>query len=267
MENCDICLDDLSCEKCSKDFYYFNQKCKRHNIENCEIYGKDNDGKEIEICIKCKEKYFLFYNNLYCLPCNDSLYGQVGCQGNCDASNYLQTRNVICNKNDCGEGYYNLNGICLSCSKGSKGCKKCSITLNENNEEVYNCLECLNNEYKYISSYGCLKCNLDEKYYKKCHFININSYDEECDECEEGFYLDKNKQCKKCHYPIEISNGYCRVCSDNKNDYQSGNCWCYEYYTKKSHSTCVKCPDKCPYCEFNHYMNNVECLFVNQDIL
>ena len=260
MENCDICLDDLSCEKCSKGFYYFNEKCKRHNIENCEIYGKDSDGKEIDICIKCKDNYFLFYNNLYCLPCNDSLYGQVGCEGNCDASNYLQTRNVICNKNDCRDGYYNLNGICLSCSKGSKGCKKCTITLNEINKEVYNCLECLNNEYKYLSSYGCAKCYLDEEHCKKCHFISINSYSKECDECEEGFYLDKNKQCKKCHYPIEISNGYCRVCSDNKNDYQSGNCWCYEYYTKKSHSTCVKCPDKCPYCEFNHYMNNVECL-------
>ena len=62
----------------------------------------------------------------------------------------------------------------------------------------------------------------------------MNSLDTICDESEDGFYFDKNNQCKKCHYPVKISNGYCRVCSDNLENYQSGNCWCDKYYTKNA---------------------------------
>ena len=63
-----------------------------------------------DTCIECKSKYFLFFNNLLCLACDDKIYGQVGCGGNCDSSNYIVTRNVFCEENGCKEGYYNLNG-------------------------------------------------------------------------------------------------------------------------------------------------------------
>lgn len=60
--------------------------------------------------------------------------------------------------------------------------------------------------------------------------------------------------------PTNIDNGQCRVCSDIENDYESGPCWCDIGYTLSSHSTCVKCPDNCPYCEYNKDKEETECI-------
>ena len=81
-------------------------KCGDKEIENCEQCGT---GENSNTCIKCKDKHFLFFNNLYCLPCADKNYGQVGCGGNCKSTNLNEERIIECNLNDCKEGYYNLN--------------------------------------------------------------------------------------------------------------------------------------------------------------
>ena len=103
-------------------------KCGDEVIENCHKCGTDD---KKNTCAQCKDKHFPFFNDLFCIPCDDPLYCQVGCGGNCDATNYLDTRNIICEKNGCKEGYYNLNGFCIPCSTGSPDCKSCSVTLNE----------------------------------------------------------------------------------------------------------------------------------------
>ena len=67
--------------------------CDGEIIEHClECDPKDN----YESCLKCEENHFLFFNNLLCLPCNHSVYGQIGCEGNCDGSNYRNTRMAFC---------------------------------------------------------------------------------------------------------------------------------------------------------------------------
>ena len=84
--------------------------------------------------LKIKIKIFISFitlANLFCLPCNDPIYGNVGCIGNCDGSNYLKDRNIMCNENDCAEGLYNLNGICFNCTDGLPNCKKCHSEINE----------------------------------------------------------------------------------------------------------------------------------------
>ena len=164
-------------------------KCGDEVIENCHKCGT---GDKKNTCAQCKDKHFPFFNDLFCIPCDDPLYGQVGCGGNCDATNYLDTRNIICEKDGCKEGYYNLNGFCIPCSTGSPECKRCSVTLNENNEEEFKCLECINNNY-YLDpndgkcySYGCYS------YCRKCNYTNFNDYyDSICYECENGFSLIK----------------------------------------------------------------------------
>ena len=102
-------------------------------------------GKSANTCMKCKDKFFPVLNNLFCLACDDPLYGQVGCGGQCDASNYLNDRNVKCSQNDCKEGYYYLNDYCIPCSEGSPACKKCKINLTDG-QKVYTCEECISNE-------------------------------------------------------------------------------------------------------------------------
>ena len=234
-------------------------KCGDEVIENCVKCGT---GEESNTCTQCKDKHFPFFHNLFCIPCDDPLYGQVGCGGNCDATDYFQTRNIICEKDGCKEGFYNLNGFCTKCSVGAPECKRCSMTLNENNEEEFKCLECSSDCYLdpndgrcyYYGCYSnCRKCN---------HTVNNGNHESICVECENGFYIDKNNNnyCKKCKDPVKIANGYCRICSDDENDYESGPCWCNTYYTLKSHSNCVKCPDNCPYCQYNKNTNKAECL-------
>ena len=103
-------------------------QCGDQQIKDCEKCGS---GDASDTCIQCKDKHFLFFNNYYCLPCDDPLYGQKNCGGNCDGSRYNETRNVLCSENDCKEGYYNLNGICKNCSEGSPGCLNCTYEVQE----------------------------------------------------------------------------------------------------------------------------------------
>ena len=145
-------------------------KCGEEEIENCIECGK---GEESNKCAKCKDKYFLFFHNLYCIACNDSTYGQVGCGGNCDSSRFSTDRFVYCNEDDCVDGFYNLNGICYRCADGSPGCKKCKYKeiVNEN-EEPFICEEYLNNQYRQYEQYGrCKHCSLSSpSYCTECHF-------------------------------------------------------------------------------------------------
>ena len=147
---------------------YFD--CMDVTIQNCESFGKEEDQN---ICLKCKDKYFLFFNNLYCFACNDSYYGQIGCGGNCDSSRYQQDRLVYCNPNECKEGYYYLNGICFNCSIGSPGCKKCNVTETNINTQIdysYKCQECQSNEYKLDEFSTCQKCYM--RHCQKCHYTD-----------------------------------------------------------------------------------------------
>ena len=228
-------------------------KCGNQKIENCQKCGS---GDASDTCIQCKDKYFLFLNNYYCLPCDDPIYGQIGCGGNCDGSRFNETRIALCNKNDCKEGYYNLNGICFNCSDGSYGCSKC--TYESKYDEKFKCQECISNEFQIDKNDNqCYHCYYKE-YCEKCHFsedqISI------CDKCYEGFYLNSENKCQKCKNNIIIPNGVCRICSDNENDYNSGNCSCNSYYALNDDSICVPCPHNCPYCEFNKFSKKTECI-------
>ena len=233
-------------------------KCGENEIENCLKCGI---GDKINTCEICNNKYFLFYNNLMCLSCSDPLYGQIGCVGNCKLSSTNNT-NIICDKDGCKEGFYNLNGICIKCYEtGYYPCKTCTISLDKDNYKKYNCTKCLSNSY-ILTSYGeCLGCYIS--YCNKCHYDDLS--EKICDECREGFYPDNSRQrCKECHDSIEISNGHCKICSDNLNDYESGQCWCDTFYTLKDHSTCVKCPENCHNCKYNNKTNKIECISCEQ---
>ena len=52
-------------------------KCGDEVIENCVKYGT---GEESNTGTQCKDKHFPFFHNLFCIPCDDPLYGQVGCR-------------------------------------------------------------------------------------------------------------------------------------------------------------------------------------------
>ena len=134
----------------------------------------------------------------------------------------------------------------------------------ENDKKIYVCEECLNNEYNLDNEkHRCEHC------YKtncaKCHFENNGNLNI-CDECSKGYYLNLFNNCVICKYPVFIPHGICKICSDDLQDYNSGECMCESYYTLLNNSICIKCPDNFALCEFNVEKIKLNVLLVILDI-
>ena len=227
-------------------------QCEDEKIDHCT---KCNTGNDSDSCSSCEDKYFPFFNNLLCYPCNDSLFGQEGCIGKCNSTNITYARHALCEEGGCKEGYYYEDGNCYNCSMRLNGCKKCTYKKQENRTYGYViCQECENSDYKLTSdgrcqlcySTGCEECHYEDNYNKTV-----------CDKCFDGYYRDLNGQCKQCRTSY-IDNGYCIICSDNGTDYDS--CYCDYDSVKIGDSNCTKCPDNCDRCEINNRTNSIECL-------
>ena len=100
-------------------------QCDGETIDKCTAC---NIGENSDSCSACEDGTFLFFHNLVCLPCNNSLYGQVGCGGKCNGTNFTETREIACEEGGCIDGYYrSYNGICYPCSTMFPNCTKCTL--------------------------------------------------------------------------------------------------------------------------------------------
>ena len=226
--------------------------CGEEQINNCKECGKDSQSNS---CTTCQVEHFPLLENLLCIPCDDPIYGQAGCEGECDSSKYSQTGFISCQK--CKEGYYNLEGLCYTCNTGSPGCKECTYEKEEGSITRFKCSKCLNDEeYRIDEDFKCVKCNDRISNCKKCHYIGETGYNVECDECNNGYYLDSYKQCSSCGDET-ITGGYCHKCSPgSKPDY----CWCQSGYTLFDYS-CKKCPSNCDTCKYNSDTDSTKCSY------
>ena len=232
----------------------YNLLCGEEEIENCHKCGT---GENFETCNECEDKYFPFMNNVLCLPCDHPLYGMYGCGGKCDGSNYLSTRNVLCEENGCKEGYYFLQGFCIPCSFATPNCGKCTYTpppgtiSNETLLNHFTCTDCINNQY-ILQNERCYHC-----YIKRCDICHYESYNKVvCDKCENGYYVNSKKTCSSC-YSVDIFGGRCYVCSDNRMEYQS--CYCSSFFTEISKGKWISCPSNCAHCNYNSLENKFTC--------
>ena len=141
-------------------------KCGEEEIINCKVC---NDEDDFNSCGVCEKEHFPLLENKLCFPCNDSLYGQIGCKGECNSSDYSNSGFAYCQ--ECKEGFYNLEGICHKCSQGSPGCLECSYEKSEAGNKQFKCHRCLNDEEYRIDDFQCLKCNELITKCQKCHFI------------------------------------------------------------------------------------------------
>ena len=67
-------------------------KWGENQIDNCIECGQ---GAESNTCAKCESKHFLLLENLFCIPCDDPINGQIGCKGECNSTKYSNyARNV-----------------------------------------------------------------------------------------------------------------------------------------------------------------------------
>ena len=229
--------------------FSFNLKCGEEEIEHCLVCDKE---KNSSACIKCEDKYFLFFNNLICLPCDHEYYGQKGCEGNCDGSKYKEERRVLCEEDKCKKGYYYVKGECVVCTKLIDGCFDCSFD-DDKNKKI--CNECISKEFKLNKDFNlCDRCSKENCL--KCHF-NEDYTSTLCDECKEGYYVNSDNTCSQCKN-VAIPNGNCKICSDNEQDINSKIYSCNQYYVLVG-TNCIKCPDNCPYCEYNEVKKETEC--------
>lgn len=234
------------------------KQCGLEPINNCQECSVNS---EYDSCKLCKENHFSLMENLLCIPCNDTLYGQIGCKGNCDASDYSKTSFAFCD--ECIEGYYNLEGICLTCEDGSPGCKKCTYEPNEETPEGeekknFKCQECISSEYKLEDDY-CKKCD-DLRPIANCQKCHYEGEDQHpvCDACRYDYYVNKEKTCslRKEKY---IPGGNCYIYSDNETDLNAYECYCYSGYVKYDNYSCAQCPDDCLYCNYDKTTNKTFC--------
>ena len=227
--------------------------CGEEQINNCKECGKEEESNS---CAICELKHFPLLENLFCIPCDDKIYGQVGCEGECDSSDYSNSGYAYCQA--CKEGYYNLDGLCQECGRSSPGCIKCTNEKETSSEKkVFKCQKCLNEEeYIIDENFQCIKCNGKLANCKKCHYEKIGEIlQPQCDECLAGYYLNSDKNCSKCH--IEYSTDkQCVICSS---ELKPDSCWCYSGYVLDGFS-CIQCPKSCSKCEYNSETGATKCL-------
>ena len=225
-------------------------KCGDKEIDNCKVCGQ---GEESESCATCEVEHFPVLDNLLCFACDDSIYGQVGCKGECDSSEYSKSGFAYCQ--ECKEGYYNLEGICYKCEIGSPGCISCTYSEKEVIESKrFKCQKCLNNEeYRIDDNFRCEKCDELLSHCKKCHYSEGQP---QCDECESDYFVNSEKTCSACYYQ-SISGGECHICSS---DLMPDFCRCSSNYFLRDDS-CVHCQDNfCSECVFNEETATTKCL-------
>ena len=232
----------------------YSIQCGDETIDHCIQCGT---GENNETCIQCEANYFLFLFNYLCLPCDNLYYGDVGCDGNCQRNGNI----FSCDEYGCKKGFYNINGLCFNCSEISQNCKTCNYLPPEgnsavdiNNERIFNCTECINNEYVIINN-ACHKCYIENC--TKCQYID-NSTNAICIKCNDKFYVNSTGGCSKI-YTINSIGGYCTYSTDNFNDYDNIYCTAYQGYTIANHTKFIKCPSNCRKCYYNINSNMTEC--------
>ncbi len=112
--------------------------CGEEQIEHCSKCGNTPN---VDECYECEGGHFPLLENLLCIPCDDPIYGQIGCKGNCDSSSYSDSGFAYCE--ECKPGYYNVEGLCNKCSRGSNECVECTYEKEDNSDEkIFKCTKC-----------------------------------------------------------------------------------------------------------------------------
>ena len=230
------------------------KKCGEEEISNCLEWGTNENSNS---CGKCEAGHFPLLENLLCLSCDDPIYNQAGCEGECDSKDYSKSSIAYCK--NCKEGYFNEEGLCYKCEQESPGCLNCTSEKNsELGLTMFKCTKCLNEkEYRLDDDFRCVKCNDMLYKCKKCHYIGEEGFKAECDECESEYYVNGGKQCSSCYYEnLPSDSGRCYYCSTKSlPDY----CSCDWDYVLFNYS-CYKCPENCFICEYDPQTKSTKCL-------
>ena len=224
---------------------------KKNNLKcsKCDSNGHFNKS---DIC-ECNSDSFSRYGK--CYKCNDSNYGNIGCEPSkgCTYLNYQLT----CNQ--CKNDFFEYMKECFSCSGEIEYCNKCSLDSNEQ----FECEGCISNfiynkegkycelhyeEYPQISP-GCIIFNDTYKSQKKCQI------------CKPGYFKTKDESCILCNSE-KYGGPSCDVCEYKKdeNGKETKNIKCKYcgniYQTSDSEGKCYNCKIEIEGCDSCTFIKN-----------
>ena len=235
---CDICTNDVSCEKnvskdwllkqpkcvkeCGKGFVNVDGVCKPCSQSNCDECPASDQSK----CNKCASPAYLTKDLQCTQDCGVHYYGKETPERTCvectDANCLTCTPEkclqksvktkwsflMMYAKDNCPDSYYNDNGICKPCAQAT--CKTCSPTNNKK------CTKCMDNFF--LLANDCVKeCPVgkfvnNDKECQNCPGNCDKCVDEtKCSTCAKGFLLTHTNQCSdKCADGFVDVNGICK---------------------------------------------------------
>ncbi|EAR89409.2 zinc finger lsd1 subclass family protein (macronuclear) [Tetrahymena thermophila SB210] len=288
----DKCLKcDSSCKKC-QDSALNCTECHENN------YFDLNDSNKCKECDTLNGHFI--QNNKNCQKCNDSCqtckddteFGCLTCKNNLYFKDYVDPSDTSKVKQKCETCDQN-NGWVISgadfgkqqCQKCHESCKTCSGTDSKQCTECKNglyfrdgiCQQCDISDGFFIKDKSCLKCSENCKTCSgseknECNTCRIDKFfvenTQECQYCDQnqGFYLDTNSRCFKCHSSCKTCNGgedkNCTKCAD-KLSFLDGLCKICDvknkYYIEESENKCLKCHDTCQTCKGSGVNQCLQC--------
>ena len=212
--HCTACTDAKTCTECENDFvltpeHICDTSCSAGTVE---IEGKCVFCKACEHCKECEKDL------VTCIKCKDS----------------RKLKNQKCVE-DCGDGYYHLDGVCYPCIDN---CKQC--------DNGKTCKWCKDSYYLY-ENYCVRPCPEG--------FFPANGRCERCgNNCKECYNAE---ECKLCNEPYLLAKGECYQPPCPAGFYQRNlhECgFCSKY--------CLTCesPEKCIGCAEGYYLYNGYCV-------
>ena len=229
--NCKLSIDSITCEECSNNYYFDEDKNHCISINYC------SESDSNYTCTKCIENYYFTISNNVCTNSQNCLYGDkdLGICTICASGNYLDKNDGICKSNqelnifkNCEVALSNkcvkcINGFFLSDDKKCTNANNCSLANNNST-----CIACRDNYYLGLDN---LCSSIEHCIYTDTIFNNGG-----CAECEDGYYylmhpeksecVLSNDNLKNCQATYDTNGEYCISC---KNGYylsvEDGKCY------------------------------------------
>ena len=251
VEHCAYSNDFGDCLECEDDYYYSKLygNCSESNEEfkGCKYAEKS-------FCSQCKNNYYLNINESRCIDNtqNNNFYKCA----------YSDKKNQNCTR--CVDGYY-LGSDDKKCSL----IPNCKISLDENT-----CIECDDYYCLDLKKGICVQNDFidDEKYKYYINCKRTNKDGTECEECREGYKLEKEGICVDVTRCVEEKNGNCIKCTDDIND--NGFTYCANELfgcIESAFEGCLRCDNildlfNCTECKEGYYKLNhfLECIKIKE---
>ncbi|KAL4496530.1 hypothetical protein ABPG72_015891 [Tetrahymena utriculariae] len=226
-QNCNECSDSLTCQKCNKGFYVWENNCNSSCFPDLNIVPNENSGvcecpqgyilRQLQTPLQNQQKVCQLDLILQEIHIYNKLMQSKRCQ-KCPNDQYLKSSNQFCSTCDyqcipCNSIPFTFSifqmdsslitnqDYCLVCS-----CKQCQNGyIKFNDQQCIASCDQVGSNYEYVSSTNSCQCQPGYKYITQNPFKNTL----DCTQGQgQGYYCNNQNKCFKCSQN-------CNECSDS----------------------------------------------------